>query len=244
MSRHDAHPGLPVTGLDGALYGRGAAPARQQRGVNVQAAQGKKLQTPSGQDEAVSDHHHQFDPVLAKRFKRGFGLLSFLCMNAIQSQAFGLQDRQVMGQGQGFDTGGLELEATTSGAIGLGEDGDDLMACQQQGLKRLSSKFGCSGKSDAHGGRDSVRDGGPGWTGRCASAQAVWADGHRITQGANQARVFCRCALTNLALILERFKKDKYSTNTRPIKWSISCWIQTACKSVACNAWRCPWRSR
>ena len=55
---HDGDAGLGVAGLDGALDGRGAAPARQERGVDVQAAEARRAQHLRGQEQAVGGHHH------------------------------------------------------------------------------------------------------------------------------------------------------------------------------------------
>ena len=49
---HDRDAGARVAGLDRALDRRGAAPARQQRRVNVQAAQARQLEHPGRQDRA------------------------------------------------------------------------------------------------------------------------------------------------------------------------------------------------
>jgi hypothetical protein len=55
---HDGDAGLGVAGLDGAVDGRRAAPARQQRGVDVEAAQARRVEHPLRQDQAVGGHHH------------------------------------------------------------------------------------------------------------------------------------------------------------------------------------------
>ncbi len=50
---HDGNAGGRVTGLQRTPGGRGAAPARQQRGVDVQAAQGRQLQQLARQDQPI-----------------------------------------------------------------------------------------------------------------------------------------------------------------------------------------------
>ena len=52
---HDLDAGLAVAGHDGALDRRGAAPARQQRGVDVDAAEPRRLENGLGQDQAIGD---------------------------------------------------------------------------------------------------------------------------------------------------------------------------------------------
>ena len=50
---HDHHAGLAVAGHDGALDGRGAAPARQQRGVAVEGAEPRSLEDRDRQQQPV-----------------------------------------------------------------------------------------------------------------------------------------------------------------------------------------------
>ena len=53
----DGDPGLPVAREQGALDRRGAAPARQQRGVQVDAAETWRLEDGFGQDQTVGGDH-------------------------------------------------------------------------------------------------------------------------------------------------------------------------------------------
>ena len=50
-------PVVLVAGHDGALDRRGPAPARQQRGMDVEAAMARRVQDGFGQDEAVGRDH-------------------------------------------------------------------------------------------------------------------------------------------------------------------------------------------
>ena len=68
---HHHHAGLVVAGHDGALDRRRAAPARQQRGVEVEAAERKGIQNRLRQDQPVSDHD---GGVGAMRAYRGGGV--------------------------------------------------------------------------------------------------------------------------------------------------------------------------
>ncbi len=56
---HDGHAGLAVAGLDGALDGRRAAPARQQRGVDIDASEPGNGQHRRGQQQTIGHHHNQ-----------------------------------------------------------------------------------------------------------------------------------------------------------------------------------------
>ena len=64
---HDGDPGFTVSRFYGAVYGRGATPARQQRAVDVDAAHALAqtaaraahvLKNPFGKQQAVCGHHH------------------------------------------------------------------------------------------------------------------------------------------------------------------------------------------
>jgi len=55
---HDAHAGHGIAGQDGALDGRRAAPARQERRVDVEAAVARHVEHRLGQQQAVGSDHH------------------------------------------------------------------------------------------------------------------------------------------------------------------------------------------
>ena len=57
LDAHDGDPGLAVAGQDGALDGRRAAPARQQRGMDVDAAEPGRIEDGVGQNKAVGGDH-------------------------------------------------------------------------------------------------------------------------------------------------------------------------------------------
>ncbi len=56
---HDGDAALRVTGQDGALDRRSAAPARQQRGVDIDTTQAGGLKHRLWQQQAVGRNHHQ-----------------------------------------------------------------------------------------------------------------------------------------------------------------------------------------
>jgi hypothetical protein len=56
---HQIDAAFRIAGKDGALDRRGAAPARQQAGVHVPAAQARNGQHLARQDQAVGHHHQQ-----------------------------------------------------------------------------------------------------------------------------------------------------------------------------------------
>ncbi len=59
---HHGDPGFGIARLDGALDRRRTAPAWQQRGVAVDAAQTRHVEHRLRQDQAIGDHHHQIGP--------------------------------------------------------------------------------------------------------------------------------------------------------------------------------------
>ena len=62
LHAHDAHAGLFVASKDGALDGRGTAPARQQRSMHVQAAKTRNGKHLGGQQHAVRGNAHHVGP--------------------------------------------------------------------------------------------------------------------------------------------------------------------------------------
>jgi hypothetical protein len=72
-------------GFDGAVDGGGTPPARQQRGMDVQAAQPGQVQHPLRQDQPVGGHHHHVRlPPLQMAVAGGGGIVRVL---AVQPQA-------------------------------------------------------------------------------------------------------------------------------------------------------------
>ena len=79
---HQAHAGFIVAGLDGALDRCGAAPAWQQRGVHIPAAEARDFQHRLGQNQAIGNHDQQI-----RRERPQGGLRGWI------TQGFGLQHR-------------------------------------------------------------------------------------------------------------------------------------------------------
>ena len=74
---HDGHAGLRVAGEDRALDGRGAAPARQQRTVDVHAAEPRQIERRLRKDEAIgNDDEHVRRPL--REFGTALGRLEGL----------------------------------------------------------------------------------------------------------------------------------------------------------------------
>ena len=68
---HDGDAGFGIAGQDRALDRRRAAPARQQRGVDVDAAEARHVEHRLRQDQAVGGDHHDVGADRAHALLRG-----------------------------------------------------------------------------------------------------------------------------------------------------------------------------
>ncbi len=146
---HDRDAGLGVAGLDRAVDRRGAAPARQQRAVDVQAAQSRQRQHPFGQDQAVGGHHQH---VRACRVQRGAARRGLVRKLAVQAQAARLRDRNAQVERQLLDRRRRQLHAAAGRAVGLGEHQRYVVAGGVDRGECHRSELGRPGKSDAQHG--------------------------------------------------------------------------------------------
>jgi len=137
---HHGDAAAGVAGLDGALDRRRAAPARQQRGVAVDAAQARSIQHHLWQDQAIGDHYHQ-----VRRERGQFGL------GGRVAQGLRLVHGDAVLQSQLFDRAGHQFLPAAGRAIRLGIDGYDLPARVEQGLQVLGGEFRGAGEDDTHG---------------------------------------------------------------------------------------------
>ena len=144
---HDGDAGAGVAGLDGAVDRCCAAPARQQRAVDVDAALRRQRQQPGRQDEAVGGHHQRLRRRLLQRSLRGAGIVGEL---AVQAQAARLRQRQAMVQRPLLDRRSLQLEAAAGRAVGLGQHQRQLVAGLVQRLQRCAREFRRAGKGQLH----------------------------------------------------------------------------------------------
>jgi hypothetical protein len=86
---HDADTGHGVAGQQRALNRRRAAPARQQRTMDVEAAEPRQRQRRGGQDQSIRHDHHQ----VRRPFEQRAAPLG-------RAQAGGLRERQSALRGQ------------------------------------------------------------------------------------------------------------------------------------------------
>ena len=132
---HDGDAGFGIPCPDGTLDGRGTAPARQQGAVHVDAAQTRRIEHGLGQDQAIGHYHHQVGAEGSQ-----FGLRRFI------AQGGGLIDRKTVGQCQFLDRAGGELLAAAGRFVGLGVNGDDLVAGRQQRRQVTGGEVGVPAK--------------------------------------------------------------------------------------------------
>ena len=137
---HQAHAGAGVAGQQRALDRRRAAPARQQRGVDVPAAQARDAQHGPRQDHAVGDHDHQVR-LERRELRPRLGRL----------EVPGLEHRHVALLRQHLDRAGHQLAAAAGRPVGLGVDAHHLMAAAQRGLQAGHGEVGRAGENDALG---------------------------------------------------------------------------------------------
>ena len=108
---HEADAGLGVTAHDGPLDGRGAAPARQQRPVHVEAAEPRRNKHVGRQDLAVGDDQREVELLLGQRAQQDS-----------VARLGGLDDAEATLQCVRLDGRGREREAAALRLVGLRDD--------------------------------------------------------------------------------------------------------------------------
>ena len=120
---HDGHTRLRITRFNGTVNRRSPAPARQERGMDIQAAFGWQIQHPLRQDQAIGGHHHH----VSLRIQQGLARRSSIFgVFAIQAQAQGLHHGNAVLQRTLLDGRGLQLHATARRAVWLGQHQGDI----------------------------------------------------------------------------------------------------------------------
>jgi hypothetical protein len=132
---HNAHAGFGVARFDGALYRGGTAPARQQRGVDVEAAVCGCVEHGLRQNQPIGGHHHHIGILRAQK-----GLCFFV------AQGCGLGDGQAQFKRGLFYRAGLKLHAAAFGAVGLGEHQRISKPAAAMARKAVAAKSGVPAK--------------------------------------------------------------------------------------------------
>jgi hypothetical protein len=113
---HDGDAGFWISVEEGPLNGSGAAVLGEERGMDVQEPEWSRVEEVLGQDLAVS---HDDGDVRAER-------TNGLDEGGIAG-AFGLVEGQTELKSEGFDGGWLQAEFAAGGAVGLRDNGEDLV---------------------------------------------------------------------------------------------------------------------
>ncbi len=136
---HGGDAGLSVSREDGAMDGRRAAPARQQRAVDIDAPQHRRIEKAFGQDVAVGDDHGRVE---IERLER----LRFV----VAPQALGRAHRQAERQRALVHRRAALLLAATGGLGRARVDGDHVVTGVDQRAERRHGEFGSAEKAELH----------------------------------------------------------------------------------------------
>ncbi len=133
----------PLVGIAGeqrAMDRRRASPARQQRGVDVQAPATRYREHRRRQDQPVGHHDHQFGRVAGQgRHRRGI------------LQRGRLLDGQAERERALLDRARRELEAAACRSVRLGIDSRDLVTGRVQRRQGRHREVGGAGEDQAQG---------------------------------------------------------------------------------------------
>jgi hypothetical protein len=128
---HDGDAGLAVARQQRALDRRRAAPARQQRSMNVHGAQARRPERARRQQQAVGGDHHD---VGARPLQHPEGLVGF--------QAVRLEDLEIPRKRELLDRAGCGLQAAAGGPVRLRQHQRDFVAGRQQRGQRACRELG------------------------------------------------------------------------------------------------------
>ena len=205
---HDGDTRLRVTGFNGAMNRCRAAPARQQRSVDIQTTEPGSVEHPLRQDQSVSGDHHRIGVCRFNRLARSGG---FFRVFAIQAQAARLRHGDVVRFGPLLDSRGVQLQAATGRAVGLSEYQRDVKTGGMQLSQRHLGKFWSTSKNKTHG-TDSKE------SSRRQAVRLPSVSPARAVHAGVQARSSSFFCLSSLLLMRLRLRGERYSTNTLPSK--------------------------
>ena len=137
LHAHDTDARLFIARENGALNGRGAPPARQERGVNVEAAELWRIENRARKNEAIGHDHSGIKP---ERRELRLHLGGF--------QAFRRADREACLARKALDRRGLRFLPASGRTRRLGIDRRDLVPRSDQLGKRGDGEIGRSHESE------------------------------------------------------------------------------------------------
>ena len=143
---HEGHAGRRVAGQQGVLDWRRAAPARQQRGVDVDAAVRRQIEHVRPENLAEGGDDDDLRPPLVQ-WRSGF----------LAAQRPGLVDGEARRGGGQLDRRRAQLPAAAGRLVGLADDADNHLR-GDQGLQNGHGKLRRAHEDDSgHGGHSSMR---------------------------------------------------------------------------------------
>jgi hypothetical protein len=138
LHAHDADAGFDIPGEDGRLYRRRSAPARQQRGMYVDASNPRDLQYLLGEQQTVGHYNQQIGLQRSQR-----------CLGFRVPERGGLQNIQSPSTGKLLDGARPLHAAAPRRTIGLRQHTDDRVPGIHKALQRCDREVGRSGENDA-----------------------------------------------------------------------------------------------
>ena len=146
LHAHEVDAGLGVAGHDRALHRRRAAPARQQRSVNVEAAELRRGEHGRRQDEPIGGDDRDIRREAAELVLRFEG-----------AQRRGRHDGQRQGLGEPMNRRLGDFEPAPARRLRRARvDGDDVVALLEDGPQGRRREFGGAHEDDTHGGAHNI----------------------------------------------------------------------------------------
>ena len=156
---HDGDAGSCVSREDGALNRRGAAPTRQQRGMDVDTAELRQAQRGRRQQQTVGNDDERVE-LQALEYRQ--------CLRRFETRW--LMYAKPMLEGECFDGTRVQRHAAPGRAVRLGEYGADSM-CPPQRVERRNSKLRRAGETQPQGRNDGAQGSkSRGWSAACRYA--------------------------------------------------------------------------
>ena len=137
---HQADPRLPIAGQQRPLHRCGTAPARQQRGVQVDRPQARGRQNGWGQNKPVGNHHHEIQIERAQ-----------MVLRRSRPQGLGLPDRNASVPGQRLHRADAHAPPPTGRPIRLRQNHHRAIGRVDQRLQRGNRKGRRTGEGEARG---------------------------------------------------------------------------------------------
>ena len=143
---HERDTRLRIARFQRPMDRRGAAPARQQRSMDIDAAVARNVEHLLGQQQPISGDDHHIVRRCSQRFD---GRPRFGGILAVTPQRRRLSHRQAVLEGIALDRAGLQLHSAPGRAIRLGENECDGKTRRIDGGERGGRELRRTGKYDA-----------------------------------------------------------------------------------------------